>query len=262
MNFKRFNGTAWEAVPHRLYGIGSEQLTSFPARIQAAGEPLTDYTIYGSAGGVGERSENLYDWHDGYVHLYPDLSTRKILLSGGEASSFIIPVEPSTTYSYSIFYSPQYTGYRVALTSSYPAQGDTCIAIDTSSWTRTDRLWNQFETTPDTHYALIMFVNGTTQGITERSKTVTVWKGSSDAYIPPYKIPVTSGGVVTNLYLDARLGAGDTLSYADTGIAIPTSDGVNTISFGTTVQPGAMNVQFRGWHPVQSAKQYQNGAWQ
>lgn len=48
MNFKRFNGSTWETVRHKIYGSGTDSLTAFPAMIQAAGEPLTDYTIYGN----------------------------------------------------------------------------------------------------------------------------------------------------------------------------------------------------------------------
>ena len=48
MNFKRFNGSTWETVQHKIYGSGTDSLTAFPAMIQAAGEPLTDYTILGN----------------------------------------------------------------------------------------------------------------------------------------------------------------------------------------------------------------------
>ena len=48
MNFKRFNGSTWETVRHKIYGSGTESLTAFPAMIQASGEALTDYLISGN----------------------------------------------------------------------------------------------------------------------------------------------------------------------------------------------------------------------
>ena len=135
MNFKKFNGSTWETVRHKRYGSGTESLTAFPAVIQASGDPLTDYTIYGNTGGVGD-------------------------LDG-------------------------------------------------------DR----------------------------------------------YVIPVTSGGVTTNLYTDSPLGLTDTLTYTDTGIAIPTFDGDNTITFGTSVQPSGMSATFKGWHAVDAPKAYDGNDW-
>ena len=53
----------------------------------------------------------------------------------------------------------------------------------------------------------------------------------------------------------------DTITMAQAGVTIPTFDGDNTISFGTTVQPSAMSATFKGWHPVQAAKQYDGNDW-
>lgn len=53
-----------------------------------------------------------------------------------------------------------------------------------------------------------------------------------------YKIPITCGGVTTNVYIgDTPLGTGQTVTGSETKVAIPTVDGNNTLSIGTTVQP-------------------------
>lgn len=51
--------------------------------------------------------------------------------------------------------------------------------------------------------------------------------------------------------------------YADTvsGITIPTTAGTNTISVDTTLQPSEVSVTYKGWHPVQSVHERENGAW-
>lgn len=46
-----------------------------------------------------------------------------------------------------------------------------------------------------------------------------------------------------------------------TAPTIQTISGSNIISFGTTVQPSGMSATFRGWHPVQGAKQYDGSEW-
>jgi len=51
--------------------------------------------------------------------------------------------------------------------------------------------------------------------------------------------------------------------YADevSGITIPTITGTNTISVDTTLQPSEVTVNYKGWHPVQSVHERENGAW-
>lgn len=53
----------------------------------------------------------------------------------------------------------------------------------------------------------------------------------------------------------------DTISAAQAGVAIPTSDGDNAISFGTEVKPSAMSATFKGWHPVSAPKTYDGNDW-
>ena len=51
--------------------------------------------------------------------------------------------------------------------------------------------------------------------------------------------------------------------YADevSGITIPTIAGENTLSVDTTLQPSEATVNYKGWHPVQSVHERENGAW-
>ena len=81
-------------------------------------------------------------------------------------------------------------------------------------------------------------------------------------YVPYYCIPISSGGVTTNLYIDSPLGLTDTLTYTDTGIAIPTFDGDNTITFGTTVQPSGMSAEYKGWHSQDTVREYNGSQWE
>lgn len=51
--------------------------------------------------------------------------------------------------------------------------------------------------------------------------------------------------------------------YADTvsGISIPVTAGANTIDIDTTLKPSEVSVNYKGWHPVQSVHEAENGAW-
>lgn len=51
-------------------------------------------------------------------------------------------------------------------------------------------------------------------------------------------------------------------NYSDSiSASIPTTDGANTLSVGTTVQPSEVTVTFKGWHPVADVHERTNGAW-
>jgi hypothetical protein len=53
----------------------------------------------------------------------------------------------------------------------------------------------------------------------------------------------------------------DAITMTQAGVTIPTSDGDNTISFGTTVQPSGMSATFKGWHAVDAPKVYDGNDW-
>lgn len=60
-----------------------------------------------------------------------------------------------------------------------------------------------------------------------------------------YEIPVICGGTTTDIFIgDSPLGADDTVSKISTGVDIPTSDGNNTLSVDTYVQPSEMSITY------------------
>lgn len=410
MQFKKFNGTTWETVQHKIYGSGTDSLTAFPAMIQAAGEPLTDYTLTGNTVqdgtptpeapvdvvGCGKKSVNimpssiaqtitengvamtcdglgryevsgtagtggsvltltltseftipvsvgqggrgcmliwnniavtasiatLYFMYKGSAIESWSLSTQnrqhnaytsmggkkcdaiRIAISGGKSVSFTISPEFVETGSYPQEYEPY--GYNLPLTvngTEYPiylGQAPTTrrikkLVLDgTEPW----GLWSSGQ--PDVErfyykwgrgtsdYQLICthFPNLNEDGNFEHIRL----DGSSrDDFI--IFISKTNAPTVTDFksYLASQYAAGtpvtvwyvlaepetgivneplmkigdyaDTVSYAQAGVAIPTSDGDNTITFGTMVKPSAMSATFKGWHLVQAAKQYDGNDW-
>ena len=55
----------WE-IYYRTHakGVGKELTGSPPLSFVSNGQPLADYRIYGASGGVGDRTENLFDKSD------------------------------------------------------------------------------------------------------------------------------------------------------------------------------------------------------
>lgn len=270
MNFKRFNGSTWDTIRHKTYDTLTESL---------------------------ERTKNLFDYHSGYSAIYPSADYMDIRASSsGGSFSIIAEVEPNTEYtiSYTVNDSTGSRRCRVGMTETYPQVGDTLIACDDVYGDVGDRKTNTFTTPANCHYIIVYFYQATNPVIANveaRMQSMTLVEGTSSSYIPygfrlqasgepltnyiiygntggvgdldgnRYVIPVTSGGVTTNLYTNSPLGLTDALTYTDTGIALPTFDGDNTITFGTSVQPSAMSATFKGWHPVQAAKVYDGNDW-
>ncbi|MCR5601334.1 MAG: leucine-rich repeat domain-containing protein, partial [Ruminococcus sp.] len=72
---------------------------------------------------------------------------------------------------------------------------------------------------------------------------VTCW----EPYHVDLPLTVTSGAQSTTVTIDlgdSPLGAGDTIDYTTTEISIPTYEGSNTITAGTTVQPSSMYIKY------------------
>lgn len=280
MNFKKFNGTTWETVQHKIYGSGTDSLTAFPAVIQASGEPLTDYLISGNTlqsgtptpdapvdvVGCGEwdATEQQYKIPvvcggvTSNIYLGNVQTTRrikKLVLTGGGVFAKNSPL--STNYLY-------YAERKVILPGSVsktplfcnemPVKTEPPISVTGINTN------NDFGTVYFNFGADVMDAQpsgNTVAGLKEylaaqyaAGTPVTIW----------YVLAKPETGIV-NEPIHKIGDYSDTISFAQAGVTIPTSDGDNAISFGTTVHPSGMSATFRGWHPVQSAKVYDGNDW-
>lgn len=386
MNFKRFNGSTWETVRHKRYGSGTDSLTAFPAMIQASGEPLTDYTIYGNTiqngtptpeapvdvVGCGVRTENLFDG---------EVEQGTFNMDTGD--EFPSDMRVRTTFGSSLAlgtYTIDADGVEGVVVYAYTQDNTSAFDIDSSevAWQTLPYTFNL----SDTRYVRFAFRKNSSDPEISISDISNIMLNSGSTALPyepyGYKIPIACGGETNNIYLGqaettrgirklvldgtenwemgvygshngflsyaprnqkgttncicshykteyanknntiyfiaqpangrfiifddrfasatdfksylaAQYAAGtpvtvwyvlaepetgivneplhkiggyaDTISFAQAGVTIPTFDGDNTISFGTTVQPSAMSATFKGWHPVQGAKQYDGNDW-
>lgn len=251
----------------KKYYTDTDQLTQFPALIQASGEPLVDYTIYGNTGGVAARTANYFDKNNiTIVELYPNQDTG-VATESTTALSIVIPID-FTSNGNLWMATTTLNRMRIAGYTSFPTSGSTATFVDNSATTETGYRINPFIAPENTNYIMVFLTSA--QGYTEttlrellQSIEVMCSQGAiKQDYVPYYCIPVSSGGVTTNLYIDTPLGLTDTLTYTDTGIAIPTFDGDNTITFGTTIQPSGMSAEFKGWHSQDTVRVYNGSQWE
>ena len=217
------------ALPYEPYGA---KKTSFYSN----GSNLTDYTIYGAAGGVGDKTAQLFDvstatherilWATGAVQ-----SDDRFIMSG------YIPVETGKTYTCSS--AVWFIGYD---------------SNDTYLGTYNEGVWDKNGLKPDTTFVNSATLNAAKIRLLKNATTmssVMLNEGSTALPYEPYgkyKIPVICGGTTNNIYLANPLGATDSIDYTTSQVAIPTVDGANNLICDTTVQPSKVSLTYTGWH--------------
>lgn len=201
-----------------------------PLTFRANGKPLIDYTIYGNmtqSKECGERTRNLFDKDNAdIVDLYPDLSREIVQSSNLSTWSIVLPVEPSTTYTFTMGEATTAIRRRVGMCSDYPTKGAYCTSVDDTPEYDHPNLGNIFTTDADTRYVLIMYVSGAGRDVAiERANRVQVVKGNTALPYEPYgyKIPISVNGQTNNIYIGS-----EPLRKAVDG-----SDAVDTLNYST-----------------------------
>ena len=200
------------------------------------GEPLVNWIIYGKSGGVGDKTANLYnnaelDWYQNASKI--DNGT----ISESNVSHFTnnyTAVEPETSYYLAGDLGASGNAHRIY----YYDENKDWIARSSSFAYNV----HTFTTPANCKYIQVQVV----KAVTNTNDWMLVTGETEPAAYEPYgyKIPVTCGGVTTNIYIDEPLTAGETISYADTSTIIPTSMFLNTLSVGTTVQPEKVFIEY------------------
>ena len=233
----------WELYYRTHKGKGSNTKTGIPPlTFVSNGENLVDYRIYGASGGVGDRTENLFDRDSesvaGYINdsgvIIPSPSDYSI------STYDYINVLPNTYYSYKAFIAanPSESTHKTIRVSYYKSDKMFFSRYFESG----NGLTKKTIRTPIGCFYVRLSID-------DNLENVMLWKGSSDVsvYEPyGYKIPIVCGETTTNIYLDEPLEENETISMSDTGVSIPTINGSNTLSIGTAVQPSKVFIKYGG----------------
>lgn len=217
---KTVNGeTVWQPIKAKKYTTSkiTEYTGTLPITINANGDVLIDYRIYGADGGVGESTENLFNINrersddvtfDTSKYIYgaradsnnytvpTDIKSFTfnennftVLSTGGAGIGFIVKVKPSTTYSLS---------YRcdvdvpVNRTSAALNRAKADGTLGTFWGIYGDNRGSTFETDSDTEYVFIVFrvIN---QSATYSHIMLTEGSTAPTEYEPyGYKLPMTA----------------------------------------------------------------------
>lgn len=212
-----------------------------PLTFVSNGKNLVDYRIYGASGGVGDI-KNLFDKNNA-VNIYkcPQFWTNGSVIEYSTAVQDIkLTVEKNTIYTIKKKGGNKLGVWAFATDSTaeilFPNDNNASIC--------------QFNSKGHTTvYVHLNNGNLPGGGIISDINNLMLCEGNTipETYEPyGYKIPVVCGGATTNIYLNEPLGENESISMNDTGLSIPTINGSNTLSVGTTVQPSSVYVKYKG----------------
>ena len=202
-----------------------------PLSFEANGNNLLDYRIDGASGGVGDRTDNLFDGIllDGY---YTDNTLTTLTSSTGIYKSLKVNLPAGT---YTVVYSEAVLIIRyIELNGDYMTNPAGKSTVESYTFTL------------NSNSTISLGFRNSTNTQWDDSIKIQVVTGSivPSKYEPyGYKVPVLCGGTTTNIYLDEPIEENESISLSDTEVDIPTIEGTNTLTIDTTVQPSNVYVQ-------------------
>ena len=210
-----------------------------PITFQGIGENLLDYRIDGASGGVGARTNNLFDKTKTNRKLNQAKNADGTMNYSTVSSNFFdyyIAVEPNTQYTI--------TDERYAPSRIYFFKSDKTW-IDRSGLAPGDAYPKKRVFTTPTNCYYIQFQESKDKMMNEN--TLMLNEGNiSLPYESYYKIPVKINNTnVTTIYLDSPIYENESISLSDTNVDIPTIRGTNVLTVDTTVQPSNVYVKAR-----------------
>lgn len=214
-----------------------EYAGTLPVTITANGNDLIDWIIYGNTGGVGDRTENLFDYttmQNGVIGAYLNSSGDEIENSLWAITDYIPCDGQAFTVGEVSGNSPSICLYDSNKTfiagQAYNTGGITYFDDITITALQTAK------------YIRFSYYREHT------ANHVMLNQGSTALPYEPYgyKITILSNSDPTDIYIDAPLGVNETVSFEDTGVHIPTDNGQTVISCDNTVQPEKIYIKYIG----------------
>lgn len=210
---------------------------TLPLSFEANGNNLLDYRIDGASGGVGARTNNLFDKTKTNRKLNQAKNADGTMNYSTVSSNFFdyyIAVEPNTQYTVT---DERYAPSRIYFFKSDKTWIDRAELAPGDAYPK-----KRVFTTPANCY-YIQFQESKDKMMNENTLMLNVGNISLP-YESYYKIPVKINNTnVANIYLDSPIYENESISLSDTNVDIPTIDGTNVISIDTTVQPSNVYIQ-------------------
>lgn len=288
---KKYNGSTWETTTARKYETKSEIITP-PTTIYADGNNITTYAIKGDTvqngtptpsnpvdvNGVGVRTENWFDYNtmkDGKTGYYLDASGNEISNEGYWSITKYIPVD-GTTFTLTRTFGGNVPAICLYDTNknyiagvAYQGERDVTISSNTNAaYIR----FSYFIGEPLEDVAHDMLNSGSTAKpfepygykipISNGQQTIDIYIGD----LPLLKsLDGTAVDEISNGTLTRRVDADGSVLPTPTTTqitmpSIPTTEGANSITVDTTVQPSEFTATWTGWHNA-SVKEWDGSQW-
>lgn len=224
-----------EGEPNLTYG---KQFSFY-----ANGQNLTDYTIYGADGGVGDRTANLFDYTKTDDIIANSFINQSGVIVTSDEYYISYPIEVNVGETYTWKFNADTGNSHTAPTVGFYDSSDNLL-----STAHHDSAIRYFSFEVPTNCAYIRASVFTKDKNVQQEAMLN--EGSTPLPYEPYgyKIPVICGNTTTNIYIDSPLDDGDSIDYTTSQVAIPTVDGANNLICDTTVQPSKVSLAYTGWH--------------
>ena len=207
------------------------------------GSNLSDYTIYGNNGGVGDSVGNIFPTTFSHTGVSDDNGNTGTYTT--RLFSNLIEIEPSTQYAFKI--EGTVGGEDLSMNRLiYFDASQNFLSRDSSVLLQSTGTFTTLSTAK--YVALDIRTQTLTSDIDESDITFGMLNLGATPYPNNYVIPVICGGSTTNVYLASPIGDGDSINYATAQVAIPTVDGVNNLICDTSVPPKKVSLTYTGWH--------------
>lgn len=230
---------------------------TLPLIFEANGNNLLDYRIDGASGGVGDRTKNILI-NNLETQTYKGITLtvnadKSVTLNGTATESFNFVIYSNSHTLYPNDYQPLENGIYIvsgtpigAEVNSYYMSFRYAKIDGSSSLTRVPPNGVQIDNSTG-NYGLIALYITVWSGVTINNvifkPMIRLSTETSEYEQPGYKLPVICGGTTTNIYLNNPILENESISLSDTNVNIPTVDGINTLTIGTTVQPSNVYIQ-------------------
>ena len=216
-----------------------------PLTYTGSGNPIIDWEITGAAGGVGDAvsSDNIYHGALQEKFYNPTTGQEQPGVSNVVSNVDLLPVNGGTQYTAA----PHFTGATSGYWAVFIQQFDSNMNFLTNNSNQT---YCTVTTNNNTRYLRIMAGMGSETVDLNTVDDFMLNLGSTaetyEPYASGYNIPITvtdgENSTTVTINTDTQLGAGDKLTSAQAGVSIPTYNGENTLSVGTTVQPASVKI--------------------
>ena len=250
MSIKKYTSGSWVTVPYRKYGTDTDTITSLPKTIIGDGQPISSYTIKGNMSQSGTPTPS--------NPVYPvETGDKTANLCNGVFEQGTLSEGSATGSTYEQTKSSSITTNRIRTAQLVTCGGEVTISCDFTKYQlyilyydangqytgQHSSSWNSSAVTTNQQYIGIAIrrLNDADLSPNETDIKLMVNTGSTAKPYEPYgyKIPISSNGVTTNIYLTEQL-----MKIGDTVDSL-VSTGTVTYNIKKLVLTGQENIEWK-----------------